>query len=98
MFIKGQKVVCVDDKFDPSIARFYVNLPKKDVVYVVRDVVLAYGPNKEEGEIAVYLLGMKNPPSSKEPYPERGFKIERFAPLDTITELQEEEIKEPAYV
>jgi hypothetical protein len=106
MFVNGQKVVCVDDQFCDAIARFYINLPKKGQVYVVRDMCVGIGFDLQEGEICVYLIGLKNPPSATPPYRERGFKIERFAPLETITEYQEEEIeefekaeiKEPVYV
>lgn len=97
MFSNGQKVVCVDDKFNDGVARFYINLPKKDVVYVVRGIIMGVSPNGQEGEVAVYLVGMKNPPSNVPPYPERGFNVERFAPLETIVEYQDEEIEEPIY-
>ena len=36
--IVGQKVVCVDDKFEDWVHQFYTALPKKDTVYVIREV------------------------------------------------------------
>lgn len=93
MFTVGQKVVCVNDRFEPELARFYINLPKKGVVYVIRDVVMGVDFYKNEpGEICVYLVGMKNPPSAKEPYPERGFRADRFREL--ITQSEHESIFE----
>jgi hypothetical protein len=88
MFTNGQKIICIDDSFDPSVSRLYINLPKKDQVYVVRDMCVGIGFDLQEGEICVYLVGMKNPPSNVPPYPERGFKVERFAPLETNTEIE----------
>ena len=46
----------------------------------------------EEGEVCVLLVGLHNPRSSKAPFPERGFKAERFRPLEELTE--EEAVKE----
>ena len=40
MFVKGQRVVCIDDKFHASIAKMFAQLPVKDRVYTVRDVYL----------------------------------------------------------
>jgi hypothetical protein len=85
MFITGQKVVCIDGKFDPCIAKFYTSLPIENVVYVVRGTTVGLSPRGEEGEIAVYLVGIVNPRSNKPPFPERGFKAERFRPLEELT-------------
>lgn len=87
MFLTGQKVVCVDDQFDPAVRKFYTALPVRDSVYVVRG--LAPGITvKREDEIAVYLIGLTNPCSEKPPHRERGFKPERFVPLQELTEEQ----------
>ncbi|HYE31606.1 MAG TPA: hypothetical protein VEH27_09265 [Methylomirabilota bacterium] len=84
--IVGQKVVCVDDKFPLGIEKFYTALPKKDVVYVIREVKIGVNMAGEPGEVAVYLVGLVNPKSSKAPFPERGFNAERFRPLEEIQE------------
>jgi hypothetical protein len=84
MFITGQKVVCVDDRFPLGIEKFYTALPKKDVVYVVRGTTVGIGLDGSEGEICVYLVGLVNPKSNKAPFRERGFKAERFRPLDEL--------------
>ncbi len=82
----GSKVVCIDDKFPLGIEKFYTALPKAGVVYVVREMSVGISLQGEEGEISVLLVGLHNPRSSKPPFPERGFKAERFRPLDEIKE------------
>ena len=84
MFITGQKVVCVDDRFPLGIQKFYTALPKKDVVYVVRGTTVGVGLDGTEGEICVYLVGLVNPCSNTPPHRERGFKAERFRPLEEL--------------
>ena len=86
MFCTGQKVVCIDDVFTPPIAVLYLALPKKDAVYVVRSVSVGISPEGSEGEIAITLIGLKNPRSSKAPHPERGFNAMRFRSLEEIRE------------
>lgn len=90
MFINGQEVVCIDGKFSETIKQFYNALPFEGKTYTVRGMAPAISPTYEEGEIAVYLVGLDNPCSNKPPFRERGFKMERFRPL---TELTEEEIR-----
>jgi hypothetical protein len=38
--IKGQKVVCVNDTFTPTIRALYQQLPVKDNIYTIREVFL----------------------------------------------------------
>lgn len=82
----GSKVVCIDDKFPLGIEKFYTALPKAGVVYVIREMMVGISLQGEEGEVCVLLVGLNNPRSSKAPFPERGFKAERFRPLDEIKE------------
>jgi hypothetical protein len=82
----GSKVVCIDDKFPLGIEKFYTALPKAGVVYVIREMTVGISLQGEEGEVCVLLVGLNNPRSSKAPFPERGFKAERFRPLDEIKE------------
>ena len=89
MFLPGQKVVCVDDIFPEAIKKFYWKLPVKGVTYTVRDLIPGIDPSGEPGEMCVYLVELINPCSDKPPYPERGFKAERFRPLETDTETDE---------
>ena len=83
MFLPAQKVVCIDDQFDLSIKKFYWKLPVKNVTYTIRDLVPGCDPSGGLGEMCVYLVELINPCSDAPPYPERGFKAERFAPLQT---------------
>lgn len=84
--IVGQKVVCVDGKFPPEVAQFYQNLPKKDQIYVIREVKIGVNWKAEAGEVCLYLVGLTNPRSDKPPFPERGFNAERFRPLEEVRE------------
>jgi len=79
MFIPNQKVVCVDDKFPLGIEKLYNQLPVKDQIYVIRDIVPGVSLQGSEGEVAVYLIGLVNPTNKLGI--ERGFNAERFAPL-----------------
>lgn len=89
MFLPGEKVVCVDDVFSDAIKRFYWKLPVNGVTYTVRDLIPGIDASGEPGEMCVYLVELINPCSDKPPYPERGFKAERFRPLQTDTETNE---------
>ena len=82
----GSKVVCIDDKFPLGIEKFYTALPKAGVVYVIREMTVGVSLQGEEGEVCVLLVGLNNPRSSTPPFPERGFKAERFRPLDEMKE------------
>jgi hypothetical protein len=88
MFLPGQKVVCVNDVFPDGIKKFYWKLPVKGVTYTVRDLIPGIDPSGEPGEMCMYLIELINPCSDKPPYPERGFKAERFRPLETDTEAE----------
>ena len=90
MYLPGQKVVCVDDVFPEAIKKFYWKLPVKGVTYKVRDLIPGIDTNGEPGEMCVYLVELINPCSDTPPYPERGFKAERFRPLETDTETESE--------
>ncbi len=90
MYLPGQKVVCVDDVFPSGIQKYYWKLPVKGVTYTVRDLIPGIDPSGEPGEMCVYLTELINPCSDMPPYPERGFKAERFRPLETDTETESE--------
>ncbi|HEV3409423.1 MAG TPA: hypothetical protein VG095_03960 [Chthoniobacterales bacterium] len=91
MFLPNQKVVCVDGRFPVGIEKFYGELPKEGSTYTIRDIVPGVGLTGEEGEVAVYLCEIKSPLNTHGI--ERGFRAERFAPLQTTTEAVEEEIE-----
>ena len=89
MFLPGQAVVCIDDAFPLGIQLLYNQLPKKGNTYHIRDLVPGCDFNANHGEIAVYLTELKNP--TNKVGIERGFKAERFAPLETV-EIKDEDI------
>jgi hypothetical protein len=88
-FDVGQKVVCVDDRFDDWVLKLYTALPKKDAVYVVRDVRIgvAFEQGKRNGAVSILLVGMVNPPADSKAGLERGFNAERFRSLDWMKEM-----------
>jgi hypothetical protein len=84
----GDKVVCVDDKFPPDISTLYTALPVKDSTYVVRDIRLGINLTME-GDVSVLLIGLLNPKADSVAGLERGFRADRFRPLE---ELRNEQI------
>lgn len=96
--ITGQKVVCIDGHFDAAIKRFYTALPVEGVIYTIRGSTVGISPKGEEGELCVYLVGIQNPCSNKPPHRERGFKAERFRPLQEMTEEEIMALSKPEEV
>ena len=93
---RGQKVVCIDDQFPDWINELYDALPKEGEVYVIRGLAcgVTVGPNRTEGEVAVYLVGLVNPRNDKPPHMERGFHERRFRPLDEIKDQEKRSEKD----
>jgi hypothetical protein len=81
----GDKVVCVDDKFPPDISKLYDALPVKDVTYVVRDIRLGINLTME-----VLLIGLVNPKADSKANLERGFRSDRFRPLEELRQERAE--------
>ena len=79
----GDKVVCVDDKFPPDISKLYTALPVKDSTYVVRDIRLGINLTME-GDVSVLLVGLVNPKADSKANLERGFRADRFRPLEEL--------------
>ncbi|MCE0484593.1 MAG: hypothetical protein LV479_10190 [Methylacidiphilales bacterium] len=80
--MKGQKVVCVNDKVEPEIRALYDQWVSQGAVYVIRDVLLAQNRKGEWGEVGLLLQGVVNQPQSIPPYQERSFNSERFRPIE----------------
>ena len=91
--IKGQKVVCFDDKVEPEIRRLYEQWISAGTTYVIRDVMLAQNRKGEWGEVGLLLMGVTNPSQTIPPFQERSFNSERFRPIEdrTLTESLEQE-------
>lgn len=108
MFSTGQKVVCINDQFDPWVYDLYRALPKKDKTYTVR--AIAPGRSKpqftvnDDAEIKLtgaefdILLLLKELQNPDDPHStlkqELGFRAERFAPLEEDEEEEEAEAGE----
>ena len=90
--VVGQKVVCVNDSFAPEVAKFYVALPKKNKIYVIRNVLVGVSIEGTLGEVCLYLIGLHNPKSATPPFPERGFNSERFRPLEELQNRETEQV------
>ena len=82
----GTKLVCIDDVFDATARKLYTALPVKDETYTLRGMCPGINTNLQDDEIAIYLEELRNPCSTREPFREFGFKIERFVPLESETE------------
>ncbi|HEY1583573.1 MAG TPA: hypothetical protein VGF73_10795 [Chthoniobacterales bacterium] len=80
----------MDARFPLGIEKFYDELPREGSTYTIRDIVPGVGLTGDEGEIAVYLIEIKSPLNANEI--ERGFRADRFAPLQTSEETKEEEL------
>jgi hypothetical protein len=104
MFSNGQKVACIDDKFEPWVYDLYRALPKKDKIYTVRALRVGRSNPKftinddaevklsgAEFDILVLLQELNNPddPHSSVKQ-ELGFRSERFAPLQEETTEEKE--------
>ena len=85
----GDKVVCVDDKFPPDISKLYDALPVKDVTYVVRDIRLGINLTME-GDVSVLLIALVNPKADSKANLERGFRSDRFRPLEELRQERAE--------
>jgi hypothetical protein len=104
MFQTGQKVVCINDQFEPWVYDLYTALPKKDRIYTVRAMSAGRSNPKfsvnDDAEIQLtdaefdILLLLKELQNSDDPHSslkqELGFRSERFAPLQTDSEEEEE--------
>ena len=84
--VKGQKVVCINDTFSPTIRALYKQLPTKDNIYTIREVFLGREKIVRGGETAtvgLLLHELTNPPDPfHQGQQELGFSSERFAPLN----------------
>lgn len=93
MFLTGQKIVLVDDRWPAWVFQVYTQLPIKDQTYTVRKVCMRREDPRDKGSetatIAVLLQEMVNPndPTFKGES-ELGFRAERFRPLEELTETE----------
>ena len=104
MYQNGQRVVCIDDSFEPWVFDLYKSLPKKNSIYTVRAVkpgrsnpnfVVDDDANLSIGaadfDILILLEELVNPDDPHSSLQqELGFRAERFAPLQEDLEENEE--------
>ncbi len=88
-FDVGDKVVCINDKFEHGwVHSLYKALPVAGQTYVVRDVRLGIQQSesgrKWTGGVSILLIGLVNPHSPSRAGHEYGFAAERFRKLDEI--------------
>jgi hypothetical protein len=102
MFKVGQRVVCINDQFEPWVYDLYRSLPRKDKVYTIRAIGAGRSNPKfdidDEAQLRLtsadfdFLVLLKELLNGEDPHSsakqELGFRAERFAPL--LSEEQEE--------
>ena len=86
--VKGQKVICINDTFSPTVRALYKQLPAKDTIYTVREVFLGREKIVKGGDTATVGLLLEELTNPQDPFhqgeQELGFSSERFAPLNTL--------------
>ena len=96
MFRVGQRIVCVDDAFDPIQQATIPNRPQRQLVYTVRDAFQVTRNGTASGIWAVHLKEITNPPL---PHPsglgtfEPSFAAHRFAEMNEDEQHAEQEIE-----
>jgi hypothetical protein len=92
--VKGQKVICVNDLFSPTVRALYKQLPVKDTIYTVREVFLGREKIVKGGDSATVGLLLEELVNPKDPFhqgeQELGFSSERFAPLNELPDEKAE--------
>lgn len=87
MFEAGEKVVCVNDRFEAIHRKLYKALPKVDVVYTVRECSIGRTKTGSSDKGESYLVLLVELVNGPDPYmhgasaEELGFRSDRFAPV-----------------
>lgn len=106
MYQTGQRIVCINDDFEPWVFDLYRSLPKRNQIYTVRSIGMGRSNPKfvvdddanlqiqsAEVDFIVWLKELVNPDDPHSTVKqELGFRAERFAPLkeDEVEEEEEE--------
>jgi hypothetical protein len=106
MFQSGQRIICINDDFEPWVYDLYRSLPKKGRIYTVRAIGVGRSNPKfgltEDADLRIqsaeidFLILLRELNNPDDPHSsvrqELGFRAERFAPLqeDDIEEEMEE--------
>lgn len=95
--IKGQKVICINDTFPAAIRAIYTQLPTKDTIYTIREVFLGREKIVRGGDSATVGLLLEELTNPKDPFhqgeQELGFSSERFAPMNEVEDVTDEELE-----
>ena len=98
MFYAGEKVVCINDTFEPLHRKLYRELPKKGDIYTVRECSIGRTKTGAVDPGISFRLLLEEMTNDLDPYmdeasaEELGFRSDRFAPLSSLEE--EEELEE----
>ena len=92
MFDVGEKVVCINDTFEPFHLKLYRELPKKGEIYTVRECSIGRTKTGAADPGISYRLLLEEINNDLDPYmdeasaEELGFRSDRFAPLTNLEE------------
>jgi hypothetical protein len=95
MFDEGEKIVCINDTFESLHRKIYRELPKKGVVYTVRECSLGRLKTGAANPGVSYRILLEEISNDLDPYmdeataEELGFRSDRFAPVIAIPEGEE---------
>ena len=95
MFDEGEKIVCINDTFESLHRKIYRELPKKGVVYTVRECSLGRLKTGAANPGVSYRILLEEISNDLDPYmdeataEELGFRSDRFAPVTRIEEGEE---------
>lgn len=95
MFDAGEKIVCINDTFESLHRKIYRELPKKGVVYTVRECSLGRLKTGAANPGISYRILLEEISNDLDPYmdeamaEELGFRSDRFAPIVGIEEAEE---------
>ena len=95
----GKKVVCVDDAFGADIKAIYKQLPKKDVVYTVRETSLGREKIFNQNNSVTVRILLNELVNSVDPFhadgQELGFNAERFREVEELQNKEYSEVSVP---
>lgn len=90
----GQRVACVNDRFEVWVHEYFDQLPVKDEIYTIRAVSLGRPTlvGSDSAEVRLLLEELHNEPDPHHVGGEElGFRSDRFAPLEEVEAYEEAE-------
>lgn len=96
MFDEGEKIVCINDTFEPFHRAIYRQLPVKGKIYTVRECSLGRLKTGAANPGMSFRLLLEELSNDLDPYmdeanaEELGFRSDRFAPVNGVEESVEE--------